>query len=51
MAPAVEHTVTAVSRGARVSLEHYGESADGARLMEKYGFTGEAVAQAARGLL
>ena len=49
--PWFEHTVTASSRGARVSLEHYGESADGARLMEKYGFTGEAVAQAARGLL
>ena len=49
--PWFEHTVTAVSRGARVSLEHYGESADGARLMEKYGFTGEHVAEVTRGLL
>ena len=39
------------SPGARVSLEHYGESADGARLMEKYGFTGEHVAEVTRGLL
>ena len=34
-----------------MSLEHYGESADGARLMEKYGFTGEHVAEVTRGLL
>ena len=47
----IEHTVTASSPGARVSLEHYGESADGARLMEKYGFTGEHVAEVTRGLL
>lgn len=49
--PWFEHTVTASSPGARVSLEHYGESADGARLMEKYGFTGEHVAAVTRGLL
>ena len=49
--PWFEHTVTASSPGARVSLEHYGESADGARLMEKYGFTGEHVAEVTRGLL
>lgn len=49
--PWFEHTVTASSRGARVSLEHYGESASGPRLLEKYGFTAEHVADTVRGLL
>jgi transketolase len=38
-------------RGASVSLEHFGESAPGGRLMEKFGFTGEHVAQVARDVL
>ncbi|MDO5634079.1 MAG: transketolase [Micrococcus sp.] len=46
-----EHTATATSRGARVSLEHYGESAAGDRLLQKYGFTAENVAQVAQRLL
>lgn len=46
-----ELTVTQSSRGARVSLEHYGESADGPHLLKKYGFSPENVADAARGLL
>ena len=49
--PWFEHTVTAGSRGARVSLEHYGESADGPLLLAEYGFTPENVAATARGLL
>ena len=34
--------------GRMVSLEHYGASADGARIFKEFGFTAEAVAQAAR---
>jgi len=34
--------------GRMVSLEHYGASADGARIFKEFGFTPEAVAQAAR---
>ena len=34
--------------GRIVSIEHYGASADAATLFEKYGFTGETVADAAR---
>ncbi len=34
--------------GRMVSLEHYGASADGARIFKEFGFTGEAVAQAAK---
>ena len=49
--PWFELTVTGRSRGARVSLEHYGESADGPHLLRKYGFTPENVADVARGLL
>ena len=46
-----EYTVTSTSRGARISLEHYGESAPGTRLMEKYGFTQAHVVDTARRLL
>ncbi|XNZ01528.1 transketolase [Micrococcus luteus] len=49
--PWFEHTVTVGSRGARISLEHYGESASGERLFEKYGFTAENVVSAAQALL
>jgi len=49
--PWFEHTVTVGSRGARISLEHYGESASGERLFEKYGFTAENVVSAAQRLL
>jgi transketolase len=34
--------------GRMVSLEHYGASADGARIFKEFGFTPEAVAQAAK---
>jgi transketolase len=34
--------------GRMVSLEHYGASADGARIFKEFGFTADAVAQAAR---
>jgi len=34
--------------GRSVSLEHYGASADGARIFKEFGFTPEAVAQAAK---
>ena len=34
--------------GRMVSLEHYGASADGARIFKEFGFTPESVAQAAR---
>ncbi|MEP9383168.1 transketolase [Nocardioides sp. KR10-350] len=34
--------------GKMVSLEHYGASADGARIFKEFGFTPEAVAQAAK---
>ena len=34
--------------GRMVSLEHYGASADGARIFREFGFTAEAVAQAAK---
>ncbi|MDY6054472.1 transketolase [Micrococcus sp.] len=44
-------TATAGSLGARVSLEHFGESADGPALLRKYGFTAQNVAETARGLL
>ena len=36
------------THGRAVSLEHYGASAAGALLFEKFGFTAEAVATAAR---
>jgi transketolase len=38
-------------RGAQVSLEHYGASADFQTLFREYGITAEAVAAAARDLL
>ncbi|WP_303621054.1 transketolase-like TK C-terminal-containing protein, partial [Micrococcus lylae] len=49
--PWFEHTVTAGSAGARISLEHYGESASGERLFEKYGFTAENIVSVAQDLL
>ncbi|MDK9301119.1 transketolase [Propionibacterium freudenreichii] len=38
-------------KGASVSLEHYGASAKGSLLMEEFGFTGEHVAEVAKGVL
>jgi transketolase len=37
--------------GASIGLDHYGESAPGGRLMEKYGFTGRHVVEVAREVL
>ena len=39
------------ARGAVVGIDHFGASADGAMLLEKFGITAEAVAASARGLL
>jgi transketolase len=39
------------ARGAVVGIDHFGASADGAMLLEKFGITAEAVAASARDLL
>lgn len=39
------------SRGAVVGIDHFGASADGALLLEKFGITADAVAASVRSLL